>query len=415
MGFCKEIAASRRVDVVVLGSGPAGLAIASELARGGAQVSCLAPSPRSVWTPNYGVWLDDLESLHVTACVRHVWRDPYVQLDHTRRVRLERAYGRFDNDTLQEHLLGELTGRGGGVVAGRAVRVDHDADGSRVHLADGSCIAASVVVDATGSDSQVVRRPARRLAFQSAYGELLRVERHWFAAGEMPLMDFRGESTPPTFLYAMPLSDDLVFVEETSLVRRPPMSHGLLRAKLHARIHRMGLTVHEVLSREACLIPMGAGLPFDNQRTIAYGAAASFIHPATGYQVGRALRLSGRVADAILTGLARGGPVKASEVAYRVMWPASMRRAWELYTFGMEVVADLDNDGLRRFMAAFFELPRETWSGYMSGTLTAAQVAAAMAGLFVGVEMKMRWSLLEASMRPSALPLWRAVFSGGVQ
>lgn len=414
MRFCEELRPSRRVDVVVMGAGPSGLALGSELARGGALVASVAPRPEAAWKPNYGVFLDDLESSLVSACVRHVWRAPFVQLDPARRVPLDRAYGRFDNDTLQAHLAGELRRHGGRSIAGRAVRIEHDADGSRVHLGDGSHLDASVVVDATGADSQFVRRPARQLAFQSAYGELVRVERHGFASGEMPLMDFRGESSPPTFLYAMPFASDLLFVEETSLVRRPPMSHGLLRAKLHARMQHMGLSVREVVSREVCLIPMGAGLPYGDQRVIAYGAAASFVHPATGYQLARALRLAGKVADAILTGLSRGGPAKASEDAYRCMWPGSARRAWELYTFGMEVLADLDAENLRRFMSAFFALPRETWSGYMSGTLSAAQVASAMARLFVGVETKMKWSLLEAGARPSSLPLWRAVLSGGV-
>ncbi len=414
MMFCTGNAAGRDGDVVVLGAGPAGLALATELGARGVRVTCVAPEPGAAWRPNYGVWLDDLGPLHVAACVRHVWRRPFVQLDPSRRVVLERAYGLLDNDLVQAHFFELLEQQGARVVVGAAREVEHHDTGSRVTLRDGTTLPAALVVDATGSQSGLVRRPPRRPAFQAAYGELVRVRRHWFAADEMPLMDFRGDGAPPTFLYALPLAPDRVFVEETCLAGRPPLSQSVLRAKLHARIARMGLEVLEVLEREVCVIPMGEGIPLGDQRTVAFGAAGAFVHPATGYQVGRALRLAAPTAAAIVAGLGAEGPAAAARRAYRVMWPSASRRAWELYTFGMEVLCDYDAAQLRSFMGAFFELPPATWSGYMSGTLSPAAITSAMARVFVNADSELRWTLLGASARPAGRPLWRALLPGGV-
>jgi lycopene beta-cyclase len=365
-----------------------------------------------VWTANYGAWVDELGTQHESACLETIWRKPSVTFEAGRSLTLDRPYGRFDNRALQRHLTDEFVKAGGVFIRAKAEDVAHDTHGSRLELSDGSTLDTAVVVDATGANSRFVMRQSQRPAFQSAYGEWLEVDRHHFAAGEMALMDFSGTGPEPTFLYAMPVSDQLIFVEETSLVARPPMSHGLLRKRLMERLSGWGLAVRRVVDREVCLIAMGHGLPNASQRTIAYGSAASFVHPATGYQVARALRLARPTARAIADGLSLG-PQRAAAEAYEVMWPSAARRAWHLYTFGMEVLAGMSLRETRSFMEGFFDLPSRVWGAYMSGTLAPSEIVAAMARVFANVDNGLRLSLLGAGTRSK--PLWRAMWSGGVR
>src|SRR5690606_15824498 len=101
-----------------------------------------------------------------------------------------------------------------------------------------------------------------------------------------------------------PIGPRHVFLEETSLVRRPAMSLAALRDRLNARLAAMDIGLTGVVATERCLIPMGTSLPLRSQPTIAFGAAAGMIHPASGYSLGRALRLAPAVAEAIAGGLA---------------------------------------------------------------------------------------------------------------
>ena len=47
----------------------------------------------------------------------------------------------------------------------------------------------------------------------------------------------------PSFLYAMPVSDGCVFLEETCLVAKPPLPFSVLKRRLERRISAMGLKV----------------------------------------------------------------------------------------------------------------------------------------------------------------------------
>ena len=48
-------------------------------------------------------------------------------------------------------------------------------------------------------------------------------------------------------------------------------------------------------AREVVRIPMGGPLPAPDQTVVAFGAAAGYIHPATGYSIAGSLRAVDRV------------------------------------------------------------------------------------------------------------------------
>ena len=63
--------ATDAVDVCIVGCGPAGLALAAEVAARGRSV-CLV-GPESKFTNNYGVWLDEFKALNLEHLLDHVW------------------------------------------------------------------------------------------------------------------------------------------------------------------------------------------------------------------------------------------------------------------------------------------------------------------------------------------------------
>ena len=183
---------------------------------------------------------------------------------------------------------------------------------------------AKIVVDGTGAESTFTIREARdKEGYQIAYGAECRVKGEGvtdtmvgdYDRSKMTLFDFRSESwrssmpnaeeiiEKPTFNYVMPLSKDVVFFEETSLVASPAMSFRECKDRLRQRLASQNVFITDILEEEFCYIPMGGGLPRVGQRIVPIGAAAGLIHPATGYQIGRCLASNLDVANQILNEL----------------------------------------------------------------------------------------------------------------
>lgn len=398
------------LDLLVLGAGPAGLSVARSAARLGLAVAVAAPQPERPWVNNFAAWEDELTGLEDASAASHRFTAPAVWLGED-ALTLERTYVRLDTAALQHQLLVSCGHAGITFVDARAIAVEHHERGSTVSFDDGSALDAPVVVDATGYGTRFVERADRRQpAFQSAYGEVVEVDAHPYAPDTMALMDYRpipDAQDAPTFLYAMPLSPTRLFVEETSLVGRPAMSHERLRARLELRLASLGIRIRKRLSRELCLIPMGTPLPRRGQRTVAFGAAASLVHPATGYQVARTLQLAPAVAAAIADGLVHH-PARASRQAYETLWPEHRLRAWELYTFGMDFLAELDRRGTVAFLDAFFQLPEADWHGFMTGELRPAAICGAMLGVFRRAASPLKSRLLRAGTGSGSTALLRA-------
>lgn len=54
----------------------------------------------------------------------------------------------------------------------------------------------------------------------------------------------------PTFMYAMPLKDNKIFFEETSLVARPAISFQECKDRCYARLKHLGIKVLDVEEEE---------------------------------------------------------------------------------------------------------------------------------------------------------------------
>ena len=408
-------------DVVVVGAGPAGVALSTALAEAGLRVVGLAPHVADApWPNTYGIWEDELAALGLAQFVTHRWTDCVVYL-HGRAVQLARVYTLVDNRRLQAHLLARGAARGVLWQQASAQSVEHDAGGSTVTTAAGATVRGRVVVDATGHRPLFLtarHATAHPIAYQAAYGIVGRFSSPPVAAGQLVLMDFRPDyltpaerrDEPPTFLYAMDLGDGRYFVEETSLAAAPAVPLARLEERLHRRLAHHGVQVREVEHVEQCLFPMNLPLPRRDGPLLGYGGAASLVHPASGYQVAAALGRARHVAEAVAAALqqADATPTQIAAAGWAALWPPARLQRHLLYLFGLQAVLRFDERQTHDFFTTFFRLPLAQWAGYLSNTLTTAELAQTMLRIFLRAPGAVRAALLANGVREIGL-LWAAL------
>ncbi|MFB9432217.1 lycopene cyclase family protein [Streptoalloteichus tenebrarius] len=377
------------MDVLVIGAGPAGTALAGACARAGLRTGLLDPAPDRPWRATYAAWRDELP--------RDLPGDAVAATAHrTRAVAINPhplpPYAVLDNERLRAHLRHPDIA----VHAGRARRVLHSATDSTVHLTDGRHLVAAVVVDATGAARTLSSGPSRGAAAeQTAVG--ITVPRAWaeplLGDAEALFMDWRPAPDQtgdgPTFLYALPMPGDRVLVEETSLARRPGLPLGVLRRRLRSRFAAVGREIDQLdAPEERVRFPLDLPTP-GASRVVAFGAASALVHPATGYSLAAALALAPRVARAVAEALP-SGPGAAAAAARRVVWPPSALAVHALRRRGLEVLLGLPPSGVPVFFETFFRLRPHHRRAYLSDREDVTGTVAAMAALFGSASWRLR-------------------------
>lgn len=372
------------VDVLVIGGGPAGRALAVGCVRARLSTALLDPDPARPWPNTYAVWRDEIPDLPATAIAAR----PRGTLAAGRsRVWLDREYVVVDNAGLRRWLSDDRVDE----VAGTSTRVTHRPHDSVVHLSDGRTLTAGLVVDARGA------RPVGGSAEQTAYGVVLPVSEaarlvpadtavfmDWRAAAETRLVD-------PSFLYAIPLGGGRMLVEETSLAARPGVALSTLSGRLGNRLAAAGIDPYDRPS-ERVRIPLDVPLPRGG-RTVPFGAAAALVHPATGYSIATSLTLAPRVADAIGEYL-RTGPQAAARAARTALWSPNAIAVHALRRGGLRVLRRLPPHRVPEFFDQFFALPQRNQRAFTSAREDPVAVAAAMARLFAAAPWPLRAALL---------------------
>lgn len=410
----------RPIDVVVVGDGPAGSALALACRRRDLDVLLVGPGQR--WEPTFGAWIDDLdgvEAFRSTDGADHaatVFSStlPSMAVYTVRAQQVVRPYGVFDNEALEDRLRN-------GIEHHIAMATDLRSAGSGRHvveLSDGTALSARLIVDTTGWPSSFARRaPGPAPAWQTAMGVVLDRPPPG-DLGEPTWMDFRpvsaggtgvrsstiGPAGVSTFCYALPVRDGWL-VEETVLAARPAVEPIALLARLAARLGRHpDDLLADAVRTEYVRIPMGGARPIPDQPVVAFGAAAGYVHPATGFSISASLRAAGRVADAIAMALSSGPPDTAVVCApiAEAVWPSALRRTRQLHEHGLRAILRFDDQGVREFFGTFFDLPVDRWREYLHIDAAPGEVASVMAELFRASSWSMRRQLMAGNPLPLA-------------
>lgn len=389
---------SEQPSLLLLGAGPIGLAAAAEASAGATPLRCIAPNIDAPWLPNYALWQSDAARLDLTADLRVTFDAvDLVGLSGSSRT-IPLGYGFLNNATLQRRLR---AGSDGHWRQGRVEALTEAPEGATATLDDGTTLHARLIFDARGSRSAQVGAP---LPAQTAFGVELELP-PGHPGLPMRFMDWsfptpHGE--PPSFLYSVPTAPGRLFVEETVLSARPAFAIDRLRARLRARLEGLGLGDAPWIAgtEEHCYIPMGAQPPAAAGAVIPLGAAAGWVHPASGYLLGHGLGWARDAARVAATGAA------ATEV-WQAAWPADRRRMWALYRFGLEVLLRCDHAQTSAFFEEFFQLPQERVQAYLTASGSANELASTMWMLFAQGSWSLKRQLAAAGLRPEALRLVR--------
>ena len=412
-----NLAGADPVEVLVLGGGPAALCITSELNQRGVAVAGLAPEPVDApWPNTYGIWADELKAVGLEHLLEHRWSDtasyfgaggsPLQDQSHAHGI----DYGLFDRAALQRYWLGRMQG----VVwhQDTAAQVEVRGSTTTVTCASGTTLQARLVIDASGSRTPYIQRPDQGpVAGQAAYGVVGRFSKPPIDAGRFVLMDYRCDhltaaqrSEPPTFLYAMDLGDGVFFVEETSLALAPGVPYEVLKQRLQQRLDQRGVQITEVQHEEFCLFPMNLPLPDRNQPVLAFGGAASMVHPASGYMVGSLLRRGPDLAHALSEALANRalGSEALARRGWQALWPLELVLRHQLYQFGLGRLMGFNEALLRTHFETFFALPREEWFGFLTNTLPLPRLMGVMLRLFALSPWELRRGLVLGAAQDQA-------------
>ena len=404
------------IDVIIIGAGPAGLRLAEQVSRFGIHVCCVDPSPLSIWPNNYGVWVDEFQDLGLEDCLDKTWPMTRIYIDEHKTKYLDRPYGRVSRKRLKTKLLETCAANGVQFHKAKVWKVKHQEFESLVECDDGSNLRASLIVDASGFSSTFINydKP-RNHGYQIAHGVLAEVDYHPFDLDQMVLMDLRDShlgnepyireenSRLPTFLYAMPFSSNLVFLEETSLVSRPALSYKEIKKRMAARLRHLGIRVRRVIEDEKCLIPMGGPLPKIPQSVAAIGGTAGLVHPSTGYLVARTMLIASVLSETILECLGSTRMIRGKQLHERVwngLWSSERRRVREFYSFGMETLLKLDLNGTRGFFDGFFDLDPYYWHGFLSSSLSLRELVLLSLSLFGRASNKSRLDIVTKCPAP---------------
>lgn len=361
-------------DLLIIGAGPAGRALAFRATRAGLEVALIDPAPTRRLHATYGMWADEIPDWLPSDVVAA--RGPAVVYTPRRRE-LQRDYAILSNDALMQSLSQESIE----LITGTVL----SADATGITCTDRRRERAMVVVD-TRPQAVPATWPT-----QTAFGVIVgrHLDREPDETNEMVLMDWRGDRG--SFCYAVDLDSERRLIEETCLAGRPGTAPDVLAERLRGRDRRLKDFTYEKADDhhiEIVDFPLLStdpspwrSRPEDPPR---FGAAGGLMHPATGYSVAASLRSTDLVVDAVISG------VDVTEA----LWPHSARAVHRLRIAGLNAILGFDAYQLPVFFDAFFSLPPRLQRAYLSDRTDLAGMLQAMGVVFARVPMAMRRRLV---------------------
>ena len=398
------------LDIIILGSGPAALCLAAELANQDLNIKCISTkSPYDKWSNTYGIWASELEELGLESLLSHRWsatvsffgngldKNGNLPTDH------KYDYGLIDREAFQEALLKKC--KDISWVNDKAIEIYTINKISQVVCESGLKLKSRLVIDASGHKSKFIKRPlSKRVAQQAAYGVVGKFSSPPVHKNQFVLMDYRSDhlsknelSESPSFLYAMDLGNDVFFVEETSLASYPALSFDYLKNRLVNRLKNRGIAIETIIHEENCLFPMNLPLPLRTQPILAFGGAASMVHPASGYMVGSLLRRAPMLAKQLSIYLKDPSltSVQLAQKGWKILWPNELIQRHKLYQYGLKRLMSFDEKMLRSFFLNFFQLSTNEWAGFLTNTLPLPKLIYVMSKMFIKSPLNIKLGMLK--------------------
>lgn len=364
-------------DVVIVGGGPAGRALATRCIARQLTVVVVDPHPHRVWTPTYSAWADELPSWLPDEVIASRIERPSVWTSGQKT--LDRIYCVLNTSLLQSFLSDTS-------IQFRGLRAQ-TLSTTTVVCVDGSQLTGSVVVDARGTDLTVTT------AQQTAFGMIVdhALADPILGGSEAWFMDWRtdngtSDADTPSFLYAVPLDDERVLLEETCLVGRPALGLRELETRLRTRLHNRGCEVPDDAPVERVRFAVEGPKDSSPDAVLRFGGRGGLMHPGTGYSVASSLAEADTVAKAIADG----------EDPNAALWPRSAKAVSALRRVGLNALLTLDSGEVTTFFDKFFDLPVEAQRSYLSDRRDAAATAKVMATLFRSSPWHVRKTLMRA-------------------
>ena len=398
------------LDILILGSGPAALCLASELAKQDLNIKGISTkSPNEKWENTYGIWASELEELGLESLLSHRWSRTVSFFGNGKNkngnipTKHNYDYGLINQEAFQNELLKKC--KGIEWLNETAKDITEKNKLSEVICFSGLKIKARLVIDASGHKSKFVKRPVQNeIAQQAAYGIVGKFSSPPVNREEFVLMDFRPDhlnkkekSSSPSFLYAMDLGNETFFVEETSLASYPALSQEDLKKRLLKRLNNKGIKVSEIYHEENCLFPMNLPLPLKKQFVLGFGGAASMVHPASGYMIGSLLRRAPLLAEKLALFL-KEPHLSSQQIASKgwdILWPYELTQRHKLYQYGLRRLMSFDESKLRSFFSNFFKLSTNEWVGFLTNTLPLPKLIYVMSKMFINSPLKVKLGMLK--------------------
>ena len=397
------------LDILILGSGPAALCLASELAKQNLSIKGISTkSPNEKWENTYGIWASELEELGLESLLSHRWsktvsffgngksREGNIPTDHFY------DYGLINQEAFQNELLRKC--KGIKWLNETAKQIKEKGMISEVICFSGLKLRARLVIDASGHKSNFIKRPSiNNVAQQAAYGIVGKFSSPPVKKDQFVLMDFRPDHLnkeeqllSPSFLYAMDLGNETFFVEETSLASYPALSQDQLKHRLLKRLENKDIKIKEIFHEENCLFPMNLPLPFKKQFVLGFGGSASMVHPASGYMVGSLLRRAPLLAEKLALFLKEPNlsSLELATKGWSILWPYELTQRHKLYQYGLKRLMSFDESKLRSFFSNFFKLSTKEWVGFLTNTLPLPKLIYVMSKMFINSPLKIKLGML---------------------
>jgi len=398
------------LDILILGSGPAALCLASELAKQNLNIKGISTkSPNEKWENTYGIWASELEELGLASLLSHRWSKTVsyfgdgIKEKGNNPTKHFYDYGLINQEAFQNELLKKCKGIQWLNETAKVIKTEEKI--SEVICFSGLKLKARLVIDASGHKSKFIKRPfSKEIAQQAAYGIVGKFSSPPVEKDQFVLMDFRSDHlkaeellSSPSFLYAMDLGSETYFVEETSLASYPAVSQAQLKKRLLTRLNNKGIKVEEIFHEENCLFPMNLPLPLQNQSVLGFGGAASMVHPASGYMIGSLLRRAPLLAKklAIFLKEPNYSSLDLASKGWSVLWPYELTQRHRLYQYGLRRLMSFDESRLRSFFTNFFKLSTKEWVGFLTNTLPLPKLIYVMSKMFINSPLKVKLGMLK--------------------